>query len=132
MKKILIGLIVVVVGFASWWAYERYVVHLSPSDEIKRMVSAARLGDEAGFVEGFTPESGPMISALLSLSKSYGHVRVNPITRIAEADLVDEKVDGDNAVILLQYRNKTRELPMRWTDDGWKVDAFAMDEQWKR
>ena len=70
------------------------------------MVSAARLGDEAGFVKGFTPESSPMVSALLSLSKSYGHVRANPITKIAEADLIDEKVDGDHAVILLNIAER--------------------------
>ena len=132
MKKILIGLGLVCLGFVFWWSYDRYIVNLSPSDEIRRMVSAARLGDETGFVKGFTPESGPIISAMLSLSKSYGHVRVNPIKRIAEAELVDETINGDEAVVLLQYRNKTKELPMKWTDDGWKVDAFEMDQNWKR
>ena len=132
MKKLMIGLTLAALGFVLWWSYDRYVAHLSPSDEIRRMVSAAQLGDESGFIAGFTPESAPMISALLSLSESYGHIRVNPITRIAEAELVDETIEGDRAVILLQSRNKTRELPMIWTDDGWKVDAFEMDSQWKR
>lgn len=131
MKKIAIGLGCVLIAAIGWWVFDRYIHNLSPSDEIRRMVSAARLGDEAGFVDGFTPESSPIIQSLLALSKTYGHVRHNPITRISEAELVDEKIEGDSAIVLIQHRNKSREIPMKWTDDGWKIDAFAMDSNWK-
>ena len=131
MKKIVIGLVTVALLAGLWWVYDRYVGNLSPSQEIERMVSAARLGDEQGFVDGFTKESGPMIGALLALSKTYSHVRVNPITRIAEAELVDEQIEGDVAIVMIQHRSKTREIPMVWTEDGWKIDAFEMDAKWK-
>lgn len=131
MKKIVIGILMVAVVAGAWWVYDRYVGNLSPSEEIQRMVSAARLGDEEGFVDGFTEESGPMVGALLALSKTYSHVRVNPITRIAEAELVDEQIDGDVATVVIQHRSKTREIPMVWTANGWKIDAFEMDTNWK-
>ena len=131
MKKWISIVLAIVILAGGWWAFDRYVANLSPSDELTRMVSAARMGDDAGFVSGFTEESGKIISALLSLSRNFGHVRTHPVERIAEAEIVDETIEGDRAKVLIQHRNKTREIPMIWTDRGWKVDAFAMDASWK-
>ena len=83
-------------------------------------------------MDGFTEESQKMIRAMLSLSHNYSHVRTSPITRIAETDIVDEIIEKETAVVLVQNKSKVHEIPMIWTDSGWKVDAFTMEERWNK
>ena len=131
MRKMLMTLFLVALAFAGWWVFDRHVANHSPSDEIQEMISAARLGDQERFIAGFTEESGRIISAMLSLSEAYSHVRKSPIERLAEAQLIDETITGNTAVVLMQARDRTREIPMVWTSAGWKVDAFEMEKGWK-
>lgn len=131
MKKMVIALVILILAGAGWWVFDRHVANHSPSDEIRQMVSAARIGDTERFIDGFTDESGRVIAAMLSLAEAYSHVRKSPIERLAEAQLVDETVNGDTAIVLMQTRDRTREIPMVWTSSGWKVDAFEMEKGWK-
>lgn len=131
MRKMLMTLFLVALALAGWWVFDRHVANHSPSDEIQEMISAARLGDQERFIAGFTEESGRIISAMLSLSEAYSHVRKSPIERLAEAQLIDETITGNTAVVLMQARDRTREIPMVWTSAGWKVDAFEMEKGWK-
>ncbi|GMV40247.1 MAG: hypothetical protein AMXMBFR64_19630 [Myxococcales bacterium] len=132
MKKLLVVLILAALVAGGWWAWDRWFRGGSPSDAYRRMVNAARLGDEDTFLEGFTEKSRPLVKALIALSRDYEVVREDPYERIVLSDVVGETVEGDRATIVTEQGRKTREIRMTKVDGRWQIDAFDLDEDWSR
>lgn len=132
MKKLLVLLILAALVAGGWWAWDHWFRAGSPSDAYRRMVNAARLGDEETFLEGFTDQSRPLVKALIALSRDYEVVREDPYERIVLSDVVAETVEGDVATIVTEQGRKTRDIRMKKVEGRWQIDAFELDEDWGR
>lgn len=132
MKKLLVLLLIAALAAGGWWAWDHWFRAGSPSDAYRRMVNAARLGDEDAFLEGFTEESRPLIKALIALSRDYDVVQEDPYERIVLADVVAETVDGDRATLVIEQGRKTRDLRMKKVDGRWQIDAFELETDWNK
>ena len=128
MKKIVMTLLIGALLFGGWWAWDRHVMPLSPEQSYQRTMNAARLGDEAAFVEGFTADSQPLMRSLLALARNYPFVQEDPYRRLVMVDVVDAQVKGDSADLMIQQRNRESTVPMRLEDGAWRIAAFALEE----
>ena len=132
MKKLLVVLLIAALAAGGWWAWDHWFRAGSPSDAYRRMVNAARLGDEDTFLEGFTEESRPLIKALIALSRDYEVVQEDPYERIVLSDVVAETVDGDQATVLTEQGRNTRDVRMKKVDGRWVIDAFELEADWSK
>jgi len=132
MKKYLMGLLIVALLFGGWWVWDRHVMTLSPQQSYQRTMNAARLGDEGGFVDGFTADSQPLMRSLLALARNYPFVQEDPYRRLVMVDILDAQVKGDSAELMIQQRNRESLVPMRLEDGAWRIDAFALEDSMGR
>ena len=128
MKKILVVLVIGALLFGAWWTWDRHVMTLTPEQSYQRTMSAARLGDEGAFVEGFTADSQPLMRSLLALARNYPFVQEDPYRRLVMVDVVDVQVTGDSAELMIQQRNRESTVPMLLEEGAWRIDAFALEE----
>lgn len=132
MKKLLVVLIIAALAAAGYWTYNRYFRGGSPKDAYMRMINAARLGDEDGFLDGFTDDSEKLVKSLIALSRSYEAVRADPYERLVFSEVISEQVDGDQALLITQDHRKTREIHMVKVEGEWKIDAFQLEQEWDK
>lgn len=132
MKKLLVVLIVAALAAAGYWTYNRYFRGGSPKDAYLRMINAARLGDEDGFLDGFTDDSMKLVKSLIALSRDYDAAQADPYERLVFSEVISEQVDGDQAVLMTQDHRKTREIHMVKVDGRWKIDAFELEQEWDK
>lgn len=119
-----------------------------PEAAYARLVFLARTGNEAAFLESFTPESRRLIETLLALRKAYGDLvdnRADPYLSIvleqvvsAEVTQQDVTVEGstatekrDVATLVVTDGKIQRSLRMVRLDDGWKIDALDLQQLWQ-
>ena len=119
-----------------------------PEEAYKRLVFLARTGNEAAFVDSFTPDSQRLVKTLLALRKAYGDrvdARSDPYLSIvlenivsAEVSQKDVAVEGstasvkrDVATLVVSDGKIQRTLHMVRLDDGWKIDALDLQHLWQ-
>ncbi|NUN12625.1 MAG: hypothetical protein HUU55_03205 [Myxococcales bacterium] len=130
MKKVLVMLVLAAVVAGGYFAWDRYFVQQNPTAAFKQTMAAARLGDEEGFLDGFTEDSAKLLRALLAVARSYEFVRLDAYEQLVLADVMAETIDGDTAVLTIQYLNKTRDISMKKDGKTWKIDAFELEDAW--
>lgn len=131
MKKILVMLLLAGLLAGGYFVWDRYFVLQSPTEAFRQTMAAARLGDEEGFLDGFTEDSGRLLRALLAVSRSYEFVRLDAYEQLVLADVMAETIDGDAAVLTIQYLNKSRDISMKRDGKSWKIDAFELEKAWE-
>jgi hypothetical protein len=114
-------------------AYERIVFH-------------ARTGNEAAFLKGFTPRSQQLIKSLIALRRTYGDLvdaesdpyralvldtveSVEVETQVVKSDQVTEE-ERKVAILTVTNGDYLRKIRMVELDDGWKIDALALQDYW--
>ena len=119
-----------------------------PEAAYARLVFLARTGNEAAFLDSFTPDSRRLIETLLALRKAYGDLvdsRADPYLSIvleqvvsAEVAQKDVAVEGstatekrDVATLVVTDGKIQRTLHMVRLDDGWKIDALDLQQLWQ-
>ncbi len=138
MKKLLLVLVIVLLIGAAVWAYFRFVHVTKAGDVYLQTVSAAMLGDEDGFLDGFTPESRPVLAALLRLSRTrdprlasthpYYYLVTEQIESVGEPQ---KGPDGKEEVWLTLKRAGDRGVGTEYSvrmveiDRAWKIDALS-------
>ena len=134
MKKALLALLLVGLLAGGLYAYQRWFWVEDPKDAFLRTVSAAMLGDEDGFLAGFTDESRPLVSGLLALSRS-DDVRSSsrhPYHFLVTENIVAVTPDGTDRVWLKLQRmgdgsGSKYDVPLQKTGQTWKIDALAFN-----
>lgn len=100
----------------------------SPTATLEAMQEAAREGDAEKFASFFTEDSAPFARALLAVYRTQsvaGGEPSRPLKLLAESVVVDEKVEGDRAILSVRTgRDSERPslLVFREVDGAWKLD----------
>jgi hypothetical protein len=132
MKKLIVSILLVVLIAGALYAYYRWFYVENPRDAFLRTVSAAMLGDEDGFLNGFTDDSRPMVAGLLALSRS-DDVRSStrhPYHFLVTEDVVSVSPEGPDRVWMKLRRmgdgsGSKYDVPLAKTGNTWKIDALA-------
>ncbi len=129
-----------------------------PSKAYDRLVFFAKMGNEEAFLDGFTERSRPLVRTVLALRRTYGddvnkdsdpylalvmdEVESTEIetqslqrdlherTKTAEEGL--EKVERRVATLTVKKGPIKRRVKMIELKDGWKIDAFDLQELWQK
>lgn len=130
MKKLILSVLLLALVAGGLYAYYRWFYVENPRDTFLRTTSAAMLGDEQGFLDGFTEESRPLVSGLLALSRS-DDVRSSPrhpYYYLVTEDVVSVDVEGDKAWVKLKrmgdQSGSKYDVPMQRAGNTWKIDAL--------
>ena len=113
----------------------------TPTEVYVNMTTAAQMGDKAGFLKGFTMKSRALVDSLISLSEAYGMNRSNPYTLLIFDEIEDENIEGEQAVLRVRHRNRTRNLLFvkescegageQDCDEGaWHIDTQELETYW--
>ena len=105
----------------------------SPTEAYVDMTTSAQLGDQEGFLNGFTERSRDLVGSMISLSEAYGIQDSDPY-RLLVFDSVDgERIeaDGERAVLDVRRGGTSREILMIREDDEWRIDTRALEEFWE-
>ncbi len=117
-----------------------------PKAAYERLVFHARMGNEPAFIEGFTEESRPLVKALLALRRTYGdlvardsdpylslvleEVESVEIDEVPRTNADGEKIQVNRATLTVTDGKIIRKIELWETDDGWKIDALALQRFW--
>jgi hypothetical protein len=130
VKKLILSVLLLALVAGGLYAYYRWFYVENPRDTFLRTTSAAMLGDEDGFLSGFTEESRPLVSGLLALSRS-DDVRSStrhPYYYLVTEDVVSVDVEGDKAWVKLKrmgdQSGSKYDVPMVRAGNTWKIDAL--------
>ncbi|MSP91834.1 MAG: hypothetical protein EXR79_08570 [Myxococcales bacterium] len=132
MKKLLVTLLVLALIAGAAFVYWKFLYSESPGDAFLRTASCAMLGDEAGFLDGFTDDSRPLMAGLLALARA-DDVRSSarhPYYYLVTENVEGVDVDGDRAVVKLRRMGDkaigTRyDVALAKVGNSWKIDAFS-------
>jgi len=120
----------------------------SPETAYERMVFQAKMGNEEGFLEGFTERSQRLIKAMLALRRTYGAqssegsdpylaLVMDKVTRVEESTekvrACDSTANVETEVAVLTVTNDDevfRKIKMYKCEDGWKIDALKLQKSW--
>ena len=113
----------------------------SPTEVYVNMTTAAQMGDKDGFLQGFTMKSRALVDSLISLSEAYGMNQSNPYTLLIFDEIESETIEGDQAVLRVRHRARTRNLLFvkescegaggQDCDEGtWRIDTQALETYW--
>jgi len=118
----------------------------SAKQAYERIVFHARTGNEAAFLNGFTPRSQQLIQSLLALRRTYGDLvdtesdpyRALVLDTVESVDIETQLVKSDQvteeerkvAILTVTNGDFLRKIRMIELDDGWKIDALALQEYW--
>lgn len=69
MKKVLVALLVLALMVGGIFLAWKILVDEPPEDSLLRAAAAAMIGDEQGFLDGFTDDSRPMVAAILAMAR---------------------------------------------------------------
>ena len=134
MKKALMVMLVVALVAGAGYAYMRFLHVEDPGDAYLRTVSAAMLGDEQLFVDGFTKESRPLVAGLLALSRGRDPKRVksHPYYYLVSENIDEVVVDEDIAWLTVRRAGDkgTRggyDIKLVKDQGTWKIDALAFN-----
>ncbi len=121
----------------------------SPETAYERMVFQAKMGNEEGFLEGFTERSQRLMKSMLALRRTYGAqsseeadpylaLVMDKVTKVEKSTAKTRVCNGtDNVeteVAVLTVTNDDevfREIKMYECEDGWKIDALKLQKDWK-
>jgi hypothetical protein len=131
LKKIIIAVLLVALLAGGAYAYYRFLYVRDARDVYLSIVSAAMLGDEEAFLDGFTKESKPLVGGLLALSrgddarKSSRH----PYYYLVTENIESVEVEGDKAWVKLrrasdQGSQAKYDVPLVRDGNSWKIDAL--------
>lgn len=134
MKKLLLSLLVFALIAGGLYAYQRWFYVEDPKDAFLRTASSAMLGDEEGFLAGFTDDSRPLVSGLLALSRS-DDVRTSarhPYHFLVTEHVVAVAPEGPDRVWLKLQRtgdsaSAKYDVPLQKVGKTWKIDALAFN-----
>jgi hypothetical protein len=120
-----------------------------PKEAYERLVFHAKTGNQETFIDGFTKRSRPLIKTLIALRRTYNDQvseSADPYLSLVRENVIDVKVtdakekrvcEGQGneirkAVLTIANGNKnSRQIVMYECDDGWKVDAFNLQDFWQ-
>ncbi len=130
MKKLIVTILLVALLAGAAYAYMKYFYVEKPKDAFLRAASAAMLGDEEGFLDGFTEESRPLMAGLLALSRA-DDVRTSkrhPYYFLVTENIEDAQIDGDHAWLKCRrmgdQSNAKYDVPLVKVGQTWKIDAL--------
>lgn len=132
MKKLLLTFLVLALIAGAAFVYWKYVYAENPRDAFLRTSSSGMLGDEAGFLDGFTEESRPLVAGLLALARA-DDVRSSarhPYYYLLTENVEGVDVDGDRAVVKLRRMGDKAigakyDVALAKVGNSWKIDAFS-------
>jgi hypothetical protein len=131
LKKILVTLLVLALVGGAVWAWYRFLYVQDPRDAYLAIVSAAMLGDEEAFLDGFTPDSKPLVGGLLALSRGDDVRRSSrhPYYYLVSEQVESVEVEGDRAWVKLrrmgdQGSRARYDVPLVRDGHTWKIDAL--------
>lgn len=152
MKKLLIAILVLILLIAAIWGVWYWQFDEKPDQALLRTVACAMLGDEDGFLEGFSDDSRGLVAAVLALSKGedlaksprhpYYYLATENIVAVERDTLTevrvrvrrpgDEKSKGYDIPMVRQCEAKYLILDKwcllpQWKIDGKRFDAKPMD-----
>ena len=108
-----------------WWGSETYLMAPSPTETYVQMIRAAQSGDEQGFLDGFTKESASVVGSLIVLARNYAFSAEPPIRRLVLTDVVEERIEGTTAVVLVRRGEGIAQVPLVLDQGRWKVNALG-------
>ena len=121
-----------------------------PEKAYERMVFHAKMGNEKGFLSGFTERSQKVVKTMLALRRTYGSQSseaADPylslvLDKVTQVEKSSEKVracqgeskDETNvAVLTVTNDDETfRKIKMFECEEGWKVDALILQADWDK
>ena len=142
MRKLLLLVVLGALVGGGWWAWQRYVHVASPEEAFLATVARAALGDEEGFVEGFTEDARPIIAGVLALSRGEDphRDRNHPYYYLVTENIDEVNVSGDRAWVRVRRAgvrttSAVYDVPMRLEGGtsvfgfqfggGWRIDGLA-------
>ena len=134
MKKVLMLLLIAALVAGAAYAYMHFLHVEDPGDAYLRTVSAAMLGDEQLFVDGFTKESRPLVAGLLALSRGRDPQRVksHPYYYLVSENIDAVEVDDDVAWLTVRRASDKGsrggyDIKLVKDQGSWKIDALAFN-----
>jgi hypothetical protein len=121
-----------------------------PEKAYERMVFHAKTGNEQGFLSGFTERSQKVVKTMLALRRTYGSQSseaADPylslvLDKVTKVDKSTEKVracqgeskDETNVAVLTVTNDDEiyRKIKMYECEDGWKIDALILQDDWNK
>lgn len=134
MKKAILAFLLIAIIAGGVWAYLRFV-YVPPVDTtFLATVAAARIGDEATFLDGFSAKSRPVVAGLLGLARgrdprtSRSHPFFFLVTE--EIEGVDVEASGEVAWLTLRRpgdsgQKSAYDLRLVLEDRVWRIDALS-------
>ena len=132
MKKILVILLLLVLIAGAVFLYFRYLHVEDPSKAYLRTVSAAMLGDETLFLDGFTETSRPLVAGLLALGRGLDPRRSanHPYFYLVTENVEAVEVNDDECWLILKRAGDSGtgsayDLRLVKVEGTWKIDALT-------
>jgi uncharacterized protein YxeA len=132
MKKVLLALLLIALVAGGVFAYRKFLWSEDPGKAFLRTASAAMLGDEDGFLAGFTDESRPLVAGLLALTRAddFRKSPRHPYFYLVTENVESVEVDGERAVVKLkrmgdQSLKQKYDVALLKVGNSWKIDAFS-------
>jgi hypothetical protein len=141
VKKVIVVLVLLVLIGAGVFAWFRFMHVEDVQKAYLRTAAAAALGDEKLFLEGFTPESRPLVAAMLSLARGEDPRKTprHPFYYLSSETIegVDMEPDGKKAWLRLRRAGDrdlrgTYDVPLVQNGSTWQIDAFAFTGRQRR
>ena len=105
----------------------------SPTEAYVDMTTSAQLGDQEGFLAGFTERSRDLVGSMISLSEAYGVQDTNPYQLLVFDSVDGERIepDGDRAILDVRRGGNTRKILMVREDGEWRIDTRDLEAFWE-
>ncbi|MEC9071292.1 MAG: hypothetical protein VX938_02895 [Myxococcota bacterium] len=105
----------------------------TPTEAYVDMTTSAQLGDQEGFLSGFTERSRDLVGSMISLSEAYGVQDTNPYQLLVFDSVDGERIEGDGERAVLDVRRggKTRQILMIREDGEWRIDTRELEAFWE-
>ena len=134
MKKVLVVLLSFAVVAGAGYAYMRFLHVEDPGDAYLRTVSAAMLGDEQLFIDGFTKKSRPLVAGLLALSRDRDprRAKAHPYYYLVSENIDAVEVNDDIAWLTVRRAADKGarggyDIKLVKDQGTWKIDALAFN-----
>ncbi len=131
MKKIIVILLLLILIAGGVFLYLRYMHVEDPSKSYLRTVSAAMLGDEELFLDGFTEQSRPLVSGLLALARGMDpRTNNHPYYYLVTENVEAVDVGEDECWLTLKRlgdrgNRSAYDLRLVKVEGSWKIDALS-------
>lgn len=131
MKKLIVIVLLLAVIGGGVFAYFKFFHVEGVKDAYLRTVSAAMLGDEELFLDGFTERSRPLVAGLLAIASGQHPKkdRKHPYHFLVTEEVESVDVQGDAAYIRVRRMGSrdlkaTYDVAMVKIEGTWKIDAL--------